>query len=336
MIYIYSFNTDNNDYEAYYDLYTNIRPGKMEYITSDAESSPFFSYSMMAIKYLGVNYNMYRMLILLIFWGAFGYFFRNMIEWGILVAGYGIVVFFFDLVQVRFAFSEYLLFIALYFLVQGHRWVYCIIVFIAALFHSMILPYLVFAFLPLHEHIICRVSKTAPYIVLTILMASIVGRSVIENLQTIISMIPIFDEYSNKMEQTVSMGYLLYLIYQTANLFVAHFCFHKNSLIDVRHYSFHKKFNQFNYMIQIVGLLFVIPAMLNINFGRFIRIMLIINLINISLFFFAIRAILFTCRTRMRLLLMGYYVSLGVLWIIGESFINGTYPYILESVFGSF
>ncbi len=333
---VFAFNTDNNDYEAYYSMYASIRPGQLEYITADAETSPLFSYSMLLFKMLGLSFNFYRLFMFLLVAAVLYLLLNNRIRWELIWAGYGIVIFFFDLVQIRFAFAEFLLLISLFFLVKGKRLLFVALVLLASLFHNMILPFLLFAFVPVYEKSIQVVSKVAPYLVVIILIASIAGKSIIFQLQIIVSMLPIFDEYSNKMEQTVSYGYLLYLIYQTANFVIAKICYNNVSLITEKRYSFQKDFVYFNYMIQIIGFLFVIPAMININFGRYIRVFTVINLCNIGIFSFATTRLLFGRRARLRALLFAAFISLGVLWIIGESYVNGAYPDIVEAVFNSF
>ena len=168
-----------------------------------------------------------------------------------------------------------------------------------------------------------------------ILVFGVAGKSLINYLQSAVAAISLFDEYSHKLEQTVAYGYLLYLIYQVANIIIAYICYKNEGCIEDEQYPYQKLFNRYNYVFQIVGLLFVIPAMININFGRYIRVMTIINLVNLAFYVFTTSKVLYTKKRRLHFLLLMSYISHGVLWVFGESFVNGTYPYILETVFNS-
>lgn len=332
MAFIFAFNTDNNDYDAYYSFYNSVKLGEADYINYNSNSSAFFSYSMAFLKSLGVNFNFYRLIMFILLILPIILLFKNKLNWGIVVSGYGMVMFFFDLVQLRFTWAEYLLFIGIFFLITGRRLWYVIFVIAGSLFHSMVLPFAFFAILPTSNKASSIFTKIAPIIIVVVVAASILGRSVIENLQNTVAAISLFDEYDRYMEQNVSYGYLLYVVYQLFNILLARFCFkHERTEADS---SIAFSFNKLNYLIQIVGFLFVIPAMLNVNFSRFIRVLYLINCLNLACCFKMNKSYIFK-KSSLRLEYFLLFVCVNVIWVVGETFANGAYPMIKERVFSS-
>lgn len=333
LAYVFAFNTSNYDYDAYYDFYNSMGHGQMEYITNNANTSPLFSYSMFFLKGIGADYNIYRLVMFILLSMPFIVILRNKVDFGIIASGYGLVIFFFDLVQVRFIWAEYLLLIGLLFLSSGKRINYLILLAIGSLFHSMIAVFAVFAFVPTSEKVLKKLSKIAPYFIVGVLVVSVLGKSIIENLQSMVLSISIFGEYGHYLEKSVNYGYLLYVIYQTAGILQARLCY--NNVNMIREASIlPNNIIRLNYMIQIVGFLFVIPAMLDVNFSRYIRILFIINLITLSVFMWYGRKSMFKLN-KIRNLMFLYFIGLNFMWFIGETFANKAYPGIKEEVFTS-
>lgn len=335
MTYIFAFNTDNNDYDAYYSFYNGLKWGVMDYITGDAETSPLFTYSGMLIKSIGFDFNFYRLLMFCSFMFLFQRTFARRATIGVLLASYGIVVFFFDLVQLRFTFAQFLFLIGVYFLSFGRRWWFVAMTIVASLFHTMMLPFLIFAFVPFKEENQAKIIKIMPYVVVGVVVASVAGKAVIVKLQHMVAYISMFDEYASKMEQTVNYGYLLYVFYQTVNIWVARDLYRHPKLLGNTSYSFSREFIRMNYMVQIIGFLFVIPAMININFSRYMRVLFLVNMIAYSVYYYAARNNLFTGNTRLRFRLILDFIGINFTWIVIESYANGAYGTIRQFVFAS-
>lgn len=335
MAFLFAFSTDTPDYEPYHDFYRFATWENIDNINSSIDS-PLFSASVLMMKSIGADFNVYRLLMFLLLSFPLWLSLRGIFEFGPFIGGYGLIMFFFDLTQLRFAFAEYVLLLALFYLIKGRKMVFVTLVVVAALFHSMVIPFVLFAFIPSEGKFYDFVSKVIPYIIIGIFVASLVGRTVIETLQQTVAAISYFDEYGRYMEEAEGMryGYVLFAIYQSAHIWIARYFFRHQSLVGNFSNKIQENFNRINYLIQMVGFLFVIPAMLNVNFSRYIRIMFIINLINICLFIYAAKKRTAFINTKEKNVMLLYFVGVNLMWVLGETMVNGSYSIIIEHMFG--
>lgn len=330
MSYLFAFNTQNNDYEAYLSFYNSLGSGNLTYITNNSESSPLFSYSALFFKKLGFDFNGYRLAMFVIIACMFGWRFRDRANFGVFISMFALIIFFFDLVQIRFAFSEFLVLLGLADLVQNKRIQFVIWIVIASLFHNMNLVFLLFIFIPSIENHLPIIEKYFPFIYPLLLIGSVMAEPLIL-LQQAVSSMSMFDEYSRYVEREVRYGYLIYIGYQFMNIMLAKTTYNKFT-IDLIRYPFQYKMNKLNYLIQLVGILFVIPTMLNVNFSRYLRELYLMNAINLSCVLYAIDINSVEKNDRR------YYslVAMAVIavWLIGELYANGSYTTIRQYIFG--
>lgn len=328
--YVFAFNTDNNDYDAYLSFYEGLRNGSMEYI-NNSNSSPLFSYSILLSKYLGLDFNGYRLLLF-----GFGVVIISIIlrksVYGYFIAAYGLMAFFFDLVQIRLTFALFILLLGLYYLANGKKSIFLALIVISSLFHSMTIVFLTLVIIPLNDKTISFVSQKVYWVILIVFLATLVSAPIIGSMQQLVTVFSIFDEYSRYMKHETKYGYLLYFIYQTSNLIIAKY-FYERFIIKVFGYEEQQRFLKFNLIFQAISMLFIFPAMLNVNFSRFIRISYMVNLLA-----FSCSGSLFSQKNIVRRdsnLWTILYLTLNGIWLLGESFANGAYANIINLVFDS-
>lgn len=335
LAYVFSFNTDNNDYEAYLDFYNIVEVGRINYITNDAETSPLFSISMMLGKYLNMNFDIYRLFMFIICSLGIYTVVKDKICFGPFLFAYSLIIFFFDLVQIRFAFSEFfILYGVLSFLVLEKKIPYVLCVLLASLFHSMNVIFIIFLLFPYIENKINKIEKIIPWFFMGIIVFAIAGSSIILSVQNTASKFHLFSEYNRYLEQEVRYGYILYIAYQLGNYMFARYM-NYSIKYNVNQFNYQHKLSAINYLIQTTGILFIIPTMLNVNFSRYMRVLLIINLFTFCAIIFATLKKEKRFSTINRKAIFMYLVIIAM-WYIGETFANGAYLNIVERVFSSF
>ena len=331
MSYVFAFNTDNNAYDAYYNFYNYCTFDHLDYI-NNSPSSALFSYSVALANFIGLNFNLYR---LAVFCGIFFLFFYNIgnqISSGVLLFSYGLILFFFDLVQIRFAIAEFMLLYGFLQLFNGKKYRFLIFVAISTFFHSMNVVFVVFFVLSWLEKMSFIFEKYFYCILLFILSSSIASAPIISAMQETVALIAQFDEYEHYMEQEVRYGFLLYVVYQIAGVFLARA---NAKCVNQETNNIVSKFVHTNYIVQMVGLLFVYPAMLNINFSRFMREFFILNVICFSVIVMYNQTSGIVNRKNYKMSVL-YYMLILFVWITGEMFVNGSFNTITTMVFDSF
>ena len=329
MGYIFAFNKDNNDFDAYYQFYNSC--SSVTDFINDSSSSLFFTYSVLVAKNIGLDFFQYRLIVFLIIVILLFQQLKNKVSGGVLLLSYGLIIFFFDLVQIRFAISQFLLLLGFFKLAEGRRNLFLLYLICATFFHSMNVVFAIFYFVDILRKYYSFFEKYTYYILLAILTTSVISAPIISAIQATVAMIPQFAEYEHYMEQEVRYGFLLYVVYQIMAVLLA-----KSSIKTLKYqtHAFTYRLLQNNFLIQIIGLLFVYPAMLNINFSRFMREFYIFNMICFAIVIFLNNKRYIISRKNYQKALLYYFVTF-FLWILGETIVNGSYNTITTLVFKS-
>lgn len=343
LLYIFSFNTDNNDYIPYKTFYDGYSYSGFSYITNNSNSSPLFSVSVKLGRLLGLDFNFYRLFIFLIISLIFYFVLRKHIEFGCFLILYSIFPFFLDLVQLRYFLSVGCIFFAIICLLNEKKVLFLILTIVSSLFHSMNIVFIFLLFLPFGKKLPSKFSKILCGIAVLIVCLRSAQLSVVNILINNLNRISFFDEYRHYLDSSVKNGYLLYFIYQIFNIVFAYYIdmrLQKETEIN----EFQQKIVNFNLNFQLMGMLFVILTTININFSRYFRVIYIINAVAFS-------ALLYQVKTNKKsevvkndrsghLIIRNYKeilccIGWVLIWILGENTINGSLPNIMNRVFNS-
>lgn len=332
---LFSFSVNIPDYSAYKSFYDQNGEATLLFVNGDS-SSIFFSYYALFLKNMGLNYDMFRLFTFFIVSAITFSLLKDKIEIGLFVCAYAIVPFVFDLVQIRFFLSEVLCFWAIFLLAKGQRLGFIILICMATFVHSM---NCLFAFLLLVPLDLKWYSKffQKPYMVMaffsTICLFSV---PFVTALQSLSAKIMFFNEYKHYLEVSVRYGFVLYIVYQVFNVAFALFTHHRLSQLFVIP-LFHKRIDTLNYIVQIVGILFIILAMLNVNFSRYFRIFFILNMLNFSSFVYLQNYFGKNDEAKLehvssKITNVVFYTAMLGIWLVGETTANHAYVKIINSV----
>ena len=254
---------------------------------------------------------------------------------------YGLIPFIYDLVQIRFFIAESLVLFAMCFLLEKKYLVFALLCVTSLYFHSMLSICFLIFFVPRDFILSQKASKRLLLVGCALACVCLISNPVVDFIKTFVSGFSAFNEYHRYLETSdVKLGFLLYVFYQTLNVLVAYYLNAKVSnklLLPV----WNMRLNTLNYNIQLIGVLLVVLSMININFSRFFRMLLMLNILNFSsLLYLENRCFVLggkndanlLCMDRNRLLNAFCAIFLIVGWIVGESFINQSYITILQSL----
>lgn len=338
-IYMFSFSVGNPDYPAYKFFYETISAGKVSYINGDA-SSAFFSYINLLFNKLGFDFNQFRLSLIFSIFLTFFILFRNKIEMGVFLVCYAPVLFFFEMVQIRFFLAVFFCLLALYNLLFERKIVFLLLMLCGIYFHSMVIVCFALVLLPRNRIISKKTMKICFVIVLLLFSLLSFSSSLIPFLQKIIGNVAMMNEYNRYLDVSVHNGYLLYVGYQLIGLLLA---FYTNNMVlkqkCIPLWNF--RLNSINFNVQVLGVFFIIFMMINPNFSRYFRMFYVLNVINFSSLVFLENNLCTTCsihdffkcaRNRNRYMNIFLLFLLIVTWWIGESFINHSYVTIINSI----
>lgn len=350
MTIIYAFCVDVSDLGYYHSFYDTISYDNIIYINFNA-SSVVFSYIFCFLKQLGLSFAAAKAVLFGVLMIASLVSLNKQTDISFMVIFYAVIIFFFDVVQMRFFVAEMLLLIGLHFLLENKRVAFIICILLIAYTHTMLAIFGLLILIPTKKVISRRKAKMLFGLSFLLIIFGALNGGIIELFQQIVSSIEIFSEYAGYMVLKVRNGYILYIIYQVANIVLA---YHLNKIMNDNAESIERdsliyRFNNLNYNVQIIGILFVIATMVDINFSRYFRIFTIINLLTLGVYkrerynsmvdyeinseqpkFGVIRL---DKDEEFELII---FIIIVVMWFIGETYINHSMSNIAEKVFAGF
>ena len=333
MAVLFSFSVDIPDYSAYKYFYDNNGVPKILFVNYDS-SSLLFSYYAYILKFIGLNYDFFRLATLSIVCLTAYILLKNRIELGVLICAYAPCIFFFDLAQIRFFLSEFICFIAAFFLLKKNRVAFLLLLSCAIFIHSMNILWIFLLILPLDLEWNEKNLKKSLALIPCFFTVCLLSKPVIVFLQENIFRISFFSEYVNYMEVSVKFGFLLYLGYQLANVLLAIYVHYKMLLMPYVP-LWHKRLNSLNYIVQIIGVSFVVMTMINVNFCRYFRMLYVLNMLNFaSLIFIQEKNKILQkkiCLSNKLANVIMFFLLTGI-WVFGETNINHAYVSILTAV----
>ncbi len=337
----FSFSYGNPDYLAYYSFFNEVSFDHFVFINGDP-SSYLFSWLNVVLKEIGCDFNAFRLIVFVMIALLFFCFFYKKIEIGLFLLIYGVVPFIYDLVQIRLFIAEALVLFAMNFLLKKNYFLFVLFYIVAIYFHSMVSVCFLIFFVPRNFILSRKARKMLLFVSCVLVCVCFIGNPIIDIVKTFVSSLPSFNEYHRYFETSdVKLGFLLYAFYQMLNVLVAYYLniqVTKKTFLPV----WNMRLNTLNFNVQIVGILFVVLTMININFARFFRMFLMLNVLNFSSLLYLEKKVLtlnnvycekYLCLNSRNKTLNFVGVSLLIVcWIMGESLVNHSYVTILQSL----
>lgn len=328
---IFAFSKNISDQVSYAAFYDNNSFSNIQYINYN-ESSILFSLFAATAKAIGLDFLGFRIILFAISCLVCILVYRRCTSLGMLLVAFSAIPLFFDMIQIRFFCAEVVLIVALSALSNGKKLVYIMLVLLASLFHSMIIVLLIFAILP-QKQVIVKDKTKQGLLVILVLLFSFMGRNVLPLISSFVLNFGVFDEYSGYMTMTVRNGFLLYFSYQLLNIVLAN-RIHKEFMDKNDVPEWNVKFDIINNNIQLVGLIFVVFTLININFCRYFRLFMIINSIDLSSLYYVNRSMGAKRDYRIKASYSALlFLVVLIVWLLGESFINHSFINIISEFF---
>ncbi len=279
---LFSFTRGIYDQPAYLEYYEQISMNNIIFINGSS-SSFLFALTNLIGKIFLLNFDLFRLALMTTVFFVVKKVFADKINLIVLMLFYLTTLFIFDCIQIRYFMSTLFLILGINFLMYKKNFMFLLMLLISIFFHSINLIFIILFLVAVENKFSNIIRKSIFLLGGFCILIFWINENTLISIMNCMKIVPFLKEYLNYLTIKVNNGFVIYVVYFLINFSMAIYMDSKLSKIDTPIWT--RKFNVFNYNIQVISILFVILTMIDINFSRYFRVFLLISIINFSSYF---------------------------------------------------
>lgn len=256
-------NTQNPDSIAYMNMFSS-RRFSLTYEWGFKELTSL-------ISSMGVSYNSYLLIIIVLCLALFFICYRKYIEsWHFIIVGYMTFLMFYDTTQIRYFIAGSFVIVGISFLALKKRIAYAIMVVAGSLFHRSAILFLCYLFIKPGKSFSKKSVRWFLGIIVLLCVITFLNGNQIPFINTVVNMFLGESEKSVYFTTTTRLGFLYSFLCQFLNIYTAGIS--NNIIKKYDKDQKHKDLSEVIYLITCVSCFALPLVMMNTNFTRYLRI----------------------------------------------------------------